>query len=148
MPFAKISVPNKGCKPHFPSGEKDCSGRLSRFRPLRSEDSGITVLFFLLRWIPSWNKGIAWHRSYPLDHSLNKNLLSLAVSLPFSLPDSLSPLLLTSLYRISFCPRFTCTDPGHNVSTRISVQGLTQYFPSVFWFPIHLHTLVHKEPLC
>lgn len=97
--------------------------------------------FSCITYIPE-SQTLIWHTNSALDYRLNQNLVSLSVSLslslslPLSLPPNLSPLFLPSLSNASFCPKFICCYPGCNITTKISVQGIIQYFPSALWVPI------------
>jgi len=139
MLFLKISVQNKGFKPCFPSGGKDCNGWLSRVRSIKSEDTRTRVLFFLLCCIPSLYTDTCLAQKFCTEVQLESKppfSLCLPLSLPLSLPPCLSPLLSSSISLDSYFPKFTSGDPLCNITSRISVQDFTQYFPPVFWFPI------------
>ena len=98
------------------------------------------MLSFLLCWIPSWNTVpcLAHKFCTGLYHGLKSLCLSLSLSfsLHLSLSPSLSPLLPPLFSRESHSSKFSCGDPGCNISTKISVEVFTHYFPSVFSSPM------------
>ena len=130
MSFVKISVPNKGFNIYFPPWEMKCNGWHSRVRPIKSENSWRSFWIFPLFWKPGWNRDTCLAQNFCTGlHLETKSSLSLCLSLTLSLSVSLPlspsfsatfPLMISPSFTFSksFCLKFTCVDPGCNISTR------------------------------
>lgn len=117
MPFKTIWALTLCFNSYLPAGSYDCNGDISTVSPRRIEESGKSVLDFLLFWVTSQNTYTCLAlRSCPRLLLESKSALSLY--------HSTSPSFLVSQFLL---PQFTCCDPA-----RRAVHVFTLHFPSVF----------------